>query len=152
MLGNLRAIANSQTRSVNPNVPARLMVSMGFTTINFVQTPLYDSLPVMVQVQAMTSGDALKMDALNIQGAEKIMFVNGLALAINRIQKRGGDLLVFQPGLVPEGTTWKIITSMEQWGYTWAKVAVALQDDDLSGAGRSMDFSIPGKIAITAAL
>jgi hypothetical protein len=102
--------------------------------VNYIQTPQYDKLPVFANVQAMTSGDALKMDALNIQGAEKIIFVNGLALAINRIQKLGGDLIVFQPGLVPEGTTWKIITSMEQWGYTWAKVAVALQDDDLSSS------------------
>jgi hypothetical protein len=133
MLGNLRALANSQTRAINPNLPAELWVSTGYTTgSDFKQVPTYDQLPIFVNVQAMTSGDALKMDALNIQGAEKIMFVNGLALAINRINKLGGDLIVFRPGLVPEGTTWKIITSMEQWGFTWAKVAVALQDDDLS--------------------
>jgi hypothetical protein len=134
MLGNIRAIANSQTRAINPNLPAMLWIATPPIVVNYIQTPQYDKLPVFANVQAMTSGDALKMDALNIQGAEKIIFVNGLALAINRIQKLGGDLIVFQPGLVPEGTTWKIITSMEQWGYTWAKVAVALQDDDLSSS------------------
>lgn len=132
MLGNIRALANSQTRAINPNLPAELWVSTGYTTVEYKQVPQYDQLPVFAQVQAITSGEALKMDALNIQGAEKIIFLNGIALAINRIRKLGGDLIVFAPGLVPEGTTWKIVASMEQWGGTWAKLAVALQDDDLS--------------------
>lgn len=132
MLGNIRALANSQTRAINPNLPAELWVSTGYTTVEYKQVPQYDQLPVFAQVQAITSEEALKMDALNIQGAEKIIFLNGLALAINRIRKLGGDLIVFAPGLVPEGTTWKIVASMEQWGGTWAKLAVALQDDDLS--------------------
>lgn len=133
VIGNLNAIANSQITSVNDNVAAVLWVALPPIIVNFKQVPQYNKLPVAAQVQAMTSGDVRQLDSLNIQGAEKIIFLNGASLAIIRVQDLGGNLIVFQPGVIPEGTTWKIVASMEQWGPTWCKVAVTLQDDDLSG-------------------
>ena len=129
MVRNLRSIANRYTRSINPNFPATLFISTGNTIVNFVQVPAYTKFSIFAQVQPMTSGDIRQLDALNIQGAEKIIYLNGAALAINRIKQLGGDLVVFAPGTIPEGDTWLICASLEQWSGTWCKVAVALQDD-----------------------
>lgn len=133
VIGNLNALANSQIVSVNDNSPATLWVAITPIIVNFKQIPQYNKLPVVAQVQAMSSGDVRQLDSLNIQGAEKIIFLNGAALAIIRVKDLGGSLVVFDPQYAPlEGTTWKIVSSMEQWGPTWCKLAVTLQDDDLS--------------------
>jgi hypothetical protein len=125
---NLRAIANGVTRAVNPNVAATLFISTGYTLVNYVQVPTYDKAPVQAQVQPITSGDIRQLDALNVQGAQKAIYLNGAALAISRIKKLGGDLVVFPDGTLPEGNTWLVLASVEQWA-DWCKVAVVLQDD-----------------------
>lgn len=130
LLGNLRAIANAAIQSVNPDLPATLRISTGSTTVDFVQIPSYDDSAAVAQVQPLTTGDLRQLDALNIQGAEKAIYLDGVAFAINRIKKKGGDLIVFADGLVPEGNTWLIKANLEQWGGTWCKVAVTLQDDE----------------------
>lgn len=127
---NLRAVANSVTRAVNPNLPATLFISTGNTVVNFVPIPAYTQASVLAQVQPVSSGDIRQLDALNIQGAEKSIYLNGAALAINRIKNLGGDLIVFAPGALPEGNTWLVLANLEQWGgSTWCKVVVKLQDD-----------------------
>lgn len=127
---NLNAIANAVVTAVNPNAAATLFISTGNTVdANFVQQATYDKLAVSAQVQPLTSGDIGQLDALNIQGAQKAVYLNGTALAISRIKQRGGDLIVFANGVMPEGNTWLVLASLEQWATTWCKVAVILQDD-----------------------
>lgn len=152
MLGNLRQIANNLTQAVNPNVPATLYSSNGFSTVNYTQIPSYLTSRVFAQVQPITTGDALKMDALNIQGVDKIIFLNGLALAINRIKKFGGDLVVFADGVIPEGNTWLIKANLEQWSDTWCKIAVVLQDDLISGAYLKTDLTDPNNQTVVPAV
>ena len=154
MVRNLRAIANSVTRSINPNIPATLFVSVGDTVVNFKQVPGYNQAAVLAQVQPLSSKDVWLLNSLNIQGAEKAVYLNGTALAINRVKQLGGDLLVFAAGVVPEGTTWKILASLEQWGTTWCKIAVILQDDILfpNTSGLSTDLSDPGNEVIVPAV
>jgi hypothetical protein len=157
MVGNLRATANSVTRVINPNIPATLFVSTGNTIgANFVQQPGYNQATVLAQVQPLSSKDVRLLDSLNIQGAEKKVFLNGTALAINRVLQFGGDLLVFPAGTVPEGTTWKILASLEQWGLTWCMVAIVLQDDVLfptpPSGGLTTDLSDPGNEVIVPAI
>jgi hypothetical protein len=125
---NLNAIANGITSAINPNNAATLFISTGNSVVNFRQVPTYDKATVSAQVQPLTSGDIRQLNSLNIQGAEKAIYLNGAALAINRIKEFGGDLVVFPPGTLPEGDTWLVIASLEQWS-NWCKVAVALQDD-----------------------
>lgn len=131
MVRNLRAIANSVTRVINPNYDATLMISTGFAVgPDFKQVPSYNEIPIVAQVQPISSGDIRQLDAMNIQGAQKTIFLNGAALGVIRIKQRGGDLIVFPDGTLPEGNVWLILASLEQWsGSTWAKVAVILQDD-----------------------
>jgi hypothetical protein len=152
MVRNLRATANSVTRVINANIPATLFISIGSTVINFKQVPAYNQAGVLAQVQPLSSKDVRLLDALNIQGAEKAVYLNGTALAIDRVLQLGGDLLVFPDGMVPEGTTWKILASLEQWGTTWCKVGLILQDDVLmptppSGT-LSTDLTDPGNEVI----
>lgn len=129
-IGNLREIANSVTSAVSPNVAAKLFISTGNTVVNFKQVPTYDKADVVAAVQPLTSGDIRLLDSLNIQGAQKAVYLNGAALAISRIKRLGGDLLVFADGTLPEGNTWLVLASLEQWdGATWCKVACVLQDD-----------------------
>jgi hypothetical protein len=155
MVRNLRAAANSVTRAINANIPATLFISIGNRVVNFVPVPAYNQAAVLAQVQPLSSKDLRLLDALNIQGAEKAVYLNGTALAINRVLQLGGDLLVFPYGTVPEGTTWKILASLEQWGTTWCKVGVVLQDDILLPSppgGLTTDLSDPGNEVIVPAI
>lgn len=127
---NLAAIANGAITAINPNSPATLFISTGNNVVNFKQVPNYDQIAVVAQVQPLTSSDLRLLDSLNVQGAQKAIYLNGAALGIDRIKQRGGDLIVFADGTLPEGNTWLVLASLEQWqGSTWAKVAVVLQDD-----------------------
>ncbi len=125
---NLRAIANSVTSAINPNIGATLFISTGYTIANFKQVPTYQKAAISAQVQPLSSGDIRQLDGLNIQGAQKAIYLNGSALAISRIKKFGGDLIVFPNGTLPEGNTWLVLASLEQWD-TWCKVGASLQDD-----------------------
>jgi hypothetical protein len=128
---NLAEIANGAIVAVNPNVPATLKSSTGYAVdANHRQVPSYTDVAVQAQVQPLTSGDLRQLDALNIQGAQKAIYMNGAALGIVRVKNRGGDLVVFPAGTLPEGNTWLVLASLEQWeGATWCKVAVVIQDD-----------------------
>lgn len=130
MIRNLRATANSVTRAINPNFQATLVISTGNVIgPDFVQIPTYDETAIFAQVQPLSSKDLRQLDSLNIQGAEKAIYLNGVALGVNRIKQRGGDLVMFAPGTLPEGDNWLVLASLEQWGGgVWAKVAVVLQD------------------------
>jgi signal peptidase I len=125
---NLRALVNGATSTINPNVGATLYISTGSTTVHFKQTPTYDQSPVTAQVQPLSSGDIRQLDALNIQGAQKAVYLNGAVHTIDRVKKLGGDLIVFPDGTLPEGNVWLTLASIEQWA-NWCKVAVVLQDD-----------------------
>lgn len=130
---NLRAVANSYTRAINPNVPADLYISNGNVTNQYhEQRPTYVKAAVQAQVQALTTGDLRQLDALNIQGANKAIYLNGVALALLRNKQVGGDIIVFADGVQPEGNVWLVKANLEQWGTTWCKVAVVLQDDDVA--------------------
>lgn len=152
---NLQAIANGVITAINPNVPATLYASAGYTTVNFRQVPAYNPAVIAAQVQPLSSKDLRLLEALNIQGAEKAIWLTGTALAISRIKKRGGDMIVFADGLMPEGNTWKVLASLEQWGTTWCHVAVVLQDDVVfppSGGSLSTDLSNPSNEVIVPAV
>ncbi len=127
---NLRATANSVTKVINPNFPATLFISTPPIVVNFVPVPQYDKASIIAQVQPLSSKDLRLLDALDIQGAEKAIYLNGPALAISRIKKLGGDLIVFANGVLPEGNTWLVLAQLEIWGSgVWSKCGCILQDD-----------------------
>jgi hypothetical protein len=128
---NIRAIANAATRGINPNVSAELWKNTGSTTsATGKRAPVYSKLPIDVQVQALTSSDIQQIDGLNIEGVRRAIYCSTQIAAIIRILQKGGDLIVFPRGTLPEGTTWLAAHVLERYP-TWCKIAITLQTDDL---------------------
>lgn len=127
---NLRAFANNYTRVINPNVVCTLKRSTGQTTADTgKRTPTYvDVTDVVVQAQALSFKDISQLDGLNIQGTRRAIYANVQVMEIVRVQKLGGDLLVFAAGVFPEGRTWLAAHVLERWP-DWCKVAITLQND-----------------------
>lgn len=78
---------------------------------------------VSSQIQSLTYSDLLKLDALNIQGQRRGVYVNGRFDGVVRPQLKGGDLATF-----PDGTQWLVAHVLEYWP-DWCKLALTLQDD-----------------------
>lgn len=132
---NLHAIAAPYVAIVNPAVPGALLVSSGYTTSAAgKRTPAYAaSVAVMVQVQALSSGELELMEGLNIQGVKRGMYLNGDVKGVDRAAGDGGDLITFDssadvPGAL-QGTTWLVSVVLETWDTGgWCKVGVVKQN------------------------
>lgn len=125
---NLRAIANSATSRINPNVLAVARRYTGFVTnLNGISVPNYIDTPVIVQVQALSYTDITMLDGMNIQGVRRSIYTNGVISGIIRVAQKGGDLIIFPTGMMPEGDTWLAALVLEAWP-DWTHVAITLQD------------------------
>lgn len=131
---NVRAIANSVTKAINPNVTCNLLHSTGSTTASTgKRTPTYSKSTIIVQAQALSYEDLKQLDALNIQGVRRAIYANPDIMSVIRVQQEGGDLLVFPGGTFPEGTTWLAAHVLERWSQAgWNKIAITLQTDQLT--------------------
>lgn len=128
---NIRAVANLAVQSINPDVAAELWQNRAPTTASTgKRTPNYTKIPVTLQVQALSYSDLQQMDSLNIQGVRRAIYARNQVASIIRVAQRGGDLIVFPRGILPEGTTWLAAHVLERWP-SWCKVAITLQNDDL---------------------
>lgn len=128
---NVRAAANFAIQAINPDVVAELWKNMDAVTApTGKRTPVYRKLPIDVQVQALSFSDLQQLDGLNIQGVRRAIYVRTQVASVIRVAHKGGDLVVFPRGTIPEGTTWLAVHVLERWP-TWCKVAITLQIDDL---------------------
>lgn len=125
---NIRGIANAAIQTVNPDVTVTVRRSAGSTSYpGGVRTPNYTDSSGVVQVQALAYGDIRQLDSLNIQGTRRAIYVTGPLFGLIRAAQKGGDILVFAPGTLPEGDTWLCVHVLENWP-TWTKIAITLQD------------------------
>jgi hypothetical protein len=130
---NLHAIVSAAIGTVNPFVPATVQVSSGYTiNPDFSRTPIYTTLAISAQIQALTYQDLTHLDGLNIQGVRRAIYTNGSIMGLVRIDQKGGDVITFAPGLLPEGNAWLCAHVLEQWsdgvnGASWCKIAITLQ-------------------------
>jgi len=124
---NLNALAGAAVAAVQPPEFLLVHISDGSTTVaSGVRTPNY--LPVrrmMGQVQNLTYHDLQQVDALNLQGTRRAIYLNGQIDGIVRAENKGGDLVVIPKGSVNEGT-WLVAMVLESWT-GWCKVAATLQ-------------------------
>lgn len=129
---NLHAVVRGAITAINADVVATLRRSGGFTTLpDGTQRPEYTDVPgIIVQVQALSGDDLKQIEGLNIQGVKRVAYLNGAALAIVRNLQFGGGLFIFPPGTMPEGDTWLVTQSLEQWGpgAEWSKILIVLQN------------------------
>lgn len=121
---NLRAIANSVTRSVNPNMEAQLMLNMGYRTDESgKREPYFEPHAVTIQTQSLNSTERQEFDGLMQQGKMLSVYVTGQFAVLRRIEGKGADKLVFTPYGETEPTEWLIKQVTESWP-DWCKVMV----------------------------
>lgn len=121
---NLHAIASRAIGSVNPPVIGQWLRATGtITAPSGKRAPVYaQAVDVPMQVQALSSGEVEHLDALNIQGVNRGVYLFGDVRAAQRVDAAGGDLLRFG------GRTWLVVAALETWP-GWCKVAVREQLD-----------------------
>jgi hypothetical protein len=127
---NLQALTAQAVRAVTPPVPGcQLLLSTGYTTgADFKQTPSYAApVTVTADIQAVGGKDVRQLDALNVQGVQRVAYLQGNVEGIDRARGKGGDLLVV-PGTSADAGTWLVVAVLETWGSGgWCKVALTLQ-------------------------
>lgn len=125
---NLHGIVAPAIGIVNPFVSATVKRSAGYTILpDGNRVPAYTEFPARVQVQALTYTDITRLDSQNIQGVRRAIYLNGAVMGIVRVDERGGDLIVFPAGTLPEGNIWLAAHVLEAWP-DWCKVAITLQN------------------------
>lgn len=140
-MGNLRALANSITRVINPNQLSYLEVSNGFSQEpSFNQVGAYLApVAVMAQVQDLKSKELRQLEGLNIQGSSVAIYLNGVVDAIERVTQKGGDIITVPTGV--NAGVYLTTAVLEQWQGDWVKVACTLQNQDVAERISSLDFS-----------
>lgn len=132
---NLRAIANRATSRINPNVPATLYRSTGWTKdASYRQVPSYGAPEaITVQVQALTQKELEHLDRLNISNGQASLFINTQLSSVDRPSQSGGDKVAFgsdAPAAL-RGQTWLVVAVLEGWvGSGWCKAAITSQMAD----------------------
>lgn len=119
---NLQGIARRYITRVNPDIPAIIRRSDGYTTLaNGKQVPKYEpDQHAMIQRQELTQRELMQIDNANKQGAMCSIYVEGNFYGVLRASQLGGDLFIFN------GQTWKVVQVLEAWP-DWCKLAMVLQ-------------------------
>lgn len=127
---NLNRIVGGVAASINPRLICQYQASLGYVVdTDGTQIPLYaPSISVLTQVQPLSSTDLRMIDALNLQGNFRAMYVDMRWQGLNRPQVKGGDLVT-----EPDGTVWLITTELEAWATSagWTKVVVTQQNNSV---------------------
>lgn len=125
---NLHGIVRGAITTVNPDIPATLLCSTGYTTDSSGErTPTFDTFTGDIQVQACSGKDIERTNFLNIQGVLRTVYDYGNWTGIVRVDEKGGDILQFPqvPGAAIQ--TWKVVIVKETWP-DWCSFIVQLQD------------------------
>lgn len=122
---NLRAIANSITRGINPNnTQATLMTNDGFDIIaGGKKVPKYIESTIEIQTQSIESDELNHLNLIAQQGQYNFVYANGLISAQRRTLSKGEDMLRFKPYGEDDEVVWKVVKVMESYP-DWVKVLV----------------------------
>ena len=121
---NLRAVANRATRTINPNLAAVVLKSVGYTTdAPGRQQPRYaPPVEVTIQAQSLSKKDLDHLASMNISNVTRAIYASTSLSAVDRTKGTGGDLLAF------EGANWLVTAVLEEWTTAgWCKVALTRQ-------------------------
>ena len=121
---NLHAIAKVGINAVNPYITVTIRQSTGYATnADGSRTPSYTTASYSGEVQPLQYQDLLKLDALNITGIRRKLYIDGAYNAVLRPADKGGDLVT-----LPDGTVWLVVFIFEQWP-DWCSVCLTAQDN-----------------------
>ena len=119
---NLHDLAFGVTSVVNGQAPVLILLSTGYTVgPDGSQMPNYESVMAIADEQPITTGDIRHMDAMNIQGVRRAFYISGNVHAIERLNSRGGDIVV-----TSNCDQWLVHEVAERWPQ-WVKVLTTLQ-------------------------
>lgn len=124
------AIAAGQTiTGTGVTQPANILSQVSGTTYRVTGAQTLSAVAMVssslwAQVQELTTTDLRQLDALNIQGSTRVMYISGEVDAIARVRQKGGDLVTMIGG---DGQVYLTTRVLEMWP-DWCKVAVVLQD------------------------
>lgn len=122
---NLHTIVSGVIGAVNPFQFISVQVSTGnATNPDGTRTPQYiTATNVSAQVQELSSADLRQLDSLNIQGATRMMYLDGRLDGVVRVTDKGGDLVTLR-----DGTLWLTTQVVERWDEGWCKIGLTLQN------------------------
>lgn len=121
---NLFGMALGLVTQANPQRPASLQVSTGYTvTAAKKQVPTYSTSAIAAQVQAMSDKDLRQVEALNLQGSLFKVYAYGPIDAIVRVKQKGGDIITF----TDTGEVYLVSIVLERWP-GWCSLACTLQN------------------------
>lgn len=131
---NLHGIVRGPINYVNPDRTALYLKSIGATmNADFTQTPGYATgVGVRIQVQPLDKEELRHVDALNLEGVFRTVYMYGNTQGVVRVQAKGGDLLQFRTFQGEAVQNWKVIDVGGPWNVEnggWTKVLVCLQTD-----------------------
>jgi hypothetical protein len=118
---NLHSIVSGAIGTVNPFIPVVIKQSTGYATNpDGTQVPVYTSINTTGQQQALSGGDILRLNSLNVQGVTTKMYLSGNWEGVFRVLGKGGDLLTFG------GRTYLVAAVLERWP-DWCCLAMTMQ-------------------------
>lgn len=117
----MHGLASSAVGVVNPHVTVTLRRYTGVVTdASGKSTPTYTDMSGPGQIQPSSADDLRLIEALNVRGVTRAVYLYDNWYGVIRHDQTGGDLLEF------DARTWKIIATPEQWP-DWCRVIVCLQ-------------------------
>jgi len=123
---DLHGIVAGAINVVNPYVLGSIQISTGNIQNpdgSGELIPTYRTMPqVPMQVQDLSFKDLHQVDALNLQGVSRSIYVRGSVDGLVRAVNKGGDIVT-----LPDGTVWLVCAVLEAWP-DWCKLAVTLQN------------------------
>lgn len=129
---NLHGVVSGVIAAVNPTVQVSVQISSGYATgADAKRTPTYRPIVVVpAQIQSLTAGDLRQIEALNLGGIKRAIYLFGRLDGIDRPDKKGGDLITVPAGaLNPNSPQYIYLVAqvLEYWP-DWVKVAATMQN------------------------
>jgi hypothetical protein len=125
----LQAITEGVISSINVPTLVSIKQSTGYTVASdFTQVPAYTTYGLYVDLQALTFDDLRQVDALNIQGEKRKMYVTGQVNGLVRYAAKGGDVVTVTDATSTwNGTVWLVSLVTEFW-QGWNSSVITLQN------------------------
>ena len=127
---NLHAIVRGVTGVISPPIFGTLYVSIGAVALpSYKRVAAWQAFTnVRFDVQALSAREIEHLDALNVQGVMRGVWLNGNIEGLDRPAGKGGDMLAFN------GQFWLVTQVLETWDSDgWCHVACVLQNGPPAG-------------------
>lgn len=131
---NLHGIVRGAINTVNPDRAVLYRSSTGYTTSPAgKRVPTYAAdVTVQAQIQPLSARDLQHPEMLNVQGITRSVHLFGNVQGVDRIEGKGGDILLFSESLGGTVRKWLVQAVLEVWNPDvagWCRVGVVLQTD-----------------------